>query len=440
MDTKLCLITQRSARDPKAKFDALMHLFDEESLALCFHGLDGRKAVGADGIRKEDYGRNLDERLKSLVNQMKEMSYRPQPVREKLIPKEGKPGATRPLGIGCFEDKIVQKRTAEILEAIYEPQFLECSYGFRPGRGCHDAVKQLYQTLASAPVSTVVDIDIKSYFNTIDHEWLMRMLEHKISDRKFLRYIKRMLKAGVLRGGEFSVTEEGTPQGSLVSPVLSNIYLHHVLDEWFEKVVKRNLRGKAWLFRYADDAIACFEREEDALRYAETLPKRMGKFGLKVNVEKSSTVHFNRRSPKGKNGTFDFLGFTFYMGTSRKGNQIPKVKTSRKKYNSKLSRVREWIKKERHSKRLTWIWDTFRAKLRGHIQYFGVSFNTEYVNGFLYEAKRILVKWLNRRSQKRSFSWEKFMMFEKQFPMPRVKVVHRLFPAFEPMVCREPVA
>ncbi len=427
MDTKLCLITQRSGRDPKAKFDALLHHINEGSLAECFHGLDGRKAVGVDGIRKEDYAGNLDDNLKSLASRMRSMSYRPLPVKEKLIPKEGKPGATRPLGIGCLEDKIVQKCFARILEAIYEPLFLDCSYGFRPGRNCHDAVKELLRTLYGQQVSTVVDIDIKSYFNTIDHEWLMKMLELKISDRRFVRYIRRMVKAGILRDGEFSRTDEGTPQGSLVSPILSNIYLHYAIDLWFEHTIKRHCTGNAWLFRYADDAVACFEYEEDAQRYAEVLPERMAKFGLKVSKEKSAIVRFRNRPPDDRNGSFDFLGFTFYMGTSCKGNPVPKVKTSKKKFKAKLRKVGDWMKEVKDFKRLGWIWDTFRAKIRGHIQYYGVTFNSKNVSSFLHEAKKIVVKWLNRRSQRKSFSWAKFAQFQKQFPMPRVCVVHELF-------------
>jgi RNA-directed DNA polymerase len=427
MDTKLCLITQRSARDPKARFDALMHHINEGSLAESFHSLDGRKAVGVDGIRKEDYARNLDSNLKTLVSSMKSMSYRPRPAREKLIPKEGKSGKTRPLGIGCLEDKMVQKCFAQILAAIYEPLFLDCSYGFRPGRSCHDAVKKLHNTLYTQPVSTVVDMDITSYFNTIDHEWLMRMLELKISDRKFLRYIRRMLKAGVLREGEFTMTDEGTPQGSLVSPILSNIYLHYVLDLWFEHAVKRCCKGNAWLFRYADDCIACFESEEDAQEYAKVLPERMAKFGLEVSAEKSSIVRFSKRPPNDQNGTFNFLGFTFYMGVSRKGSPVPKVKTNRKKLKAKLRAVRDWMKKVKNTKRLTWIWDTFRAKVRGHIQYYSTSFNSRSVNTFLHEAKKTVFKWLNRRSQRKSFSWDKFIQFVKQFPLPKVLVVHELF-------------
>lgn len=427
MDTKLRLITQRSANDRTAKFDALMHHINERSLAASFHSLDGRKAVGVDGISKEDYAKDLDSNLATLVTNMKRLSYRPQPVREKLIPKEGKPGAMRPLGIGCLEDKIVQKCFAQVLEAIYEPLFLDCSYGFRPGRSCHQAVKQLYSTLARQPVSTVVDVDIKSYFNTIDHEWLVRMLELKITDSKFIRYIRRMLKAGILRDGELSLTDEGTPQGSLISPILSNIYLHYALDLWFEHVVKRHCKGKAWLFRYADDAVACFESEEDAQRYVDALPGRMAKFGLEVSAEKSSIVRFSKRPPHDTNGTFNFLGFTFYMGVTRKGNPVPKLKTNRKKVKAKLRAVKEWMKKVKDRKRLSWIWSTFRAKVRGHIQYFSISFNTGNVSRVLRRATEIVFKWLNRRSQKKSFTWDEFVQFMKQFPLPPVRLVHKLF-------------
>ena len=427
MDTKLQAIAGRSARDPAAKFDALMHLFGVDDLERCFHGLDGKKAVGADGVRKEDYGRDLEANLNSLTERIRRMGYRPGPVRERLIPKEGKPGSYRPLGISDFEDKIIQKRMAEILEAIYEPLFLGCSYGFRPGRDCHTAIKALDGVVFKEPVYTVVDIDLKSFFNTIDHEWLMKMLGHKIRDRTFLRYVKRMLKAGVLSEGELRVTDEGTPQGSIVSPVLSNIYLHHALDEWFEKMVKKHCRGRAWLFRYADDAIACFEYDWDAQRYAKALPKRMGKFGLEVQADKSSMVSFTRKKPPKQNGSFEFLGFTWYMKRSRKGNTTPALKTSRKKFCAKLKRVKEWIRKEKDRQRLGPIWATFCAKLRGHINYYGVSHNSREVSNFLYRARRIVFKWLNRRSQRKSFTWEQFGQFEKQFPLPRVRIVHPLF-------------
>jgi RNA-directed DNA polymerase len=428
MDTKLCLITQRSARDPDCKFDALLHhVYNEAALADSFHSLDGKKAVGVDGIRKEDYAKNLEGNIRVLASSLRSMGYRPRPVRERLIPKEGKPGATRPLGISCFEDKMIQKSFADILEAIYEPLFLDCSYGFRPGRSCHDAIKQLDHTLYHQPVSTIVDIDIKAYFDTIDHENLMGMLELKISDRRFLRYISRMLKAGVLSKGELRMTDEGTPQGSLVSPILSNIYLHHVHDKWFEEEVKRHCRGNAWLFRYADDILACFEYEEDARGYLDAVSRRMEEYGLTVNREKSKIVHFSRRSPKDNNGPFDFLGFTFYMGKSREGRLIPKVKTSRKKYNAKLRRVKEWIIGIKDKKRMSSIWKTFSSKIRGHIQYYGVSFNLIHVRNFLDDAVDIIYKWLNRRSQRKSFSWEKFRRFTKRFPLPRPCIVHQLF-------------
>jgi len=404
-----------------------MHLFDEESLRRCFHRLDGRKAVGADGIRKEDYAQKLDRNLKSLVGRMRRMAYRPGPVREVLIEKDGKPGQYRPLGISNLEDKIVQKRMAEILEALYEPVFLDCSYGFRPGRSCHDAVKALLKVLFRNPAVAVVDIDLKSYFDTISHQWLMRMLRHKIRDRRFMRYVARMLKAGVLCKGEFRKTDEGTPQGSIVSPVLSNIFLHHVLDEWFEKVAKARCRGKAWLIRYADDAIACFEFPSDARRYAAVLPKRVGKFGLKINAEKSRLVHFNRNRPPRDSGTVEFLGFTFHMKKSRRGLVVPAVRTCCRRFRAKLKRVTAWLRQVKDHWSLHGMWRRFCAGIEGHIQYYGVSHNLRSVGSFIFRATQIVFKWLNRRSQRRSYSWSQFQRFLRQFPLPRVRVVHPLF-------------
>ena len=427
MKTKLRTITQRSVREPDARFDALMHHINEETLKLCFDRLNGRRAVGIDGIQKEDYGRRLEANLKGLMERMRRMGYRPAPVREVMIPKEGKSGAFRPLGISNFEDKMFQMRMADILQAIYEPLFLDFSYGFRPGRNCHQAIKSLQNIVYSEPVTTVVDIDFKNYFNSIDHDWLMKMLEYKIRDRKFLRYVKRMLIAGVLSEGECRITDEGTPQGSIVSPVLSNIFLHHVLDEWFEKVVKKHCRGKAWLVRYADDAVACFEYESDAKRYARALPKRAGKFGLEIHAEKSHLLNFTREKPPKQSGSFDFLGFTFYMKKSRKGYTIPALKTSRKKFCAKLKRVKEWMQKVKDKGNLHGIWNTLRSKLRGHINYYGVSHNVRSVHNFVQKAKRIVFKWLNRRSQKKSYNWDQFQKFVNQYPLPIARVVHPLF-------------
>jgi len=272
------------------QFDCLMHHFNESSLEECFHQLSANKAVGVDGITKTDYEENLEKNLKALTERMKRMAYRPGAVRRVLIPKEGKPNATRPLGISNFEDKIVQKMMQRILESIYEPIFLNCSYGFRSGRGCHDAIRALHHYLYSHEVQTVIDIDISKYFDSIDHDKLLAILRKKISDKRFIRYIIRMLKAGVLSAGELTVSDEGVPQGSVCSPILANIFAHYVLDEWFEDVVKQHCLGQVELFRYADDAVICCQYESDAKRIVQALSKRLEKYGLKLNEEKTRLV------------------------------------------------------------------------------------------------------------------------------------------------------
>lgn len=357
------------------------------------------------------------------------MAYRPGPVREVLIPKEGKPGATRPLGISNFEDKIVQKMTQKVLESIYEPLFLNCSYGFRPGRGCHDAIEALSKHMYESEIQTVIDIDLKNFFGTIDHKILEEILRQKIKDIRFMRYIIRMFKAGVLAKGDLKVSEEGVPQGSICSPILANIFAHYVIDEWVEKIVKPNCKGGVELFRYADDQVICCEYQEDAEKIVAALPKRLGKYKLQMNEEKTKLVPFDKRKAgKGiKQGTFDFLGFTFYWGRSRKGYIIPKVKTRGKSLRTKLNRATEWIKAIRNEKPLKEVWKSLQIKLEGHVQYYGVSNNNYWVSIFLLKAKRIVFKWLNKRSQRKSFNWEEFTLFEKLNPLPTARIVHKLF-------------
>lgn len=428
-DTILNRITWLSKKDPKKEFECLMHLFNEGSLKECFHKLDGKKALGIDGIDKDNYGLKLDENIKNLIGKMKDMAYRPSPVRETLIPKEGKKGATRPLGISTFEDKIVQKMMQKVLESIYEPIFLDCSYGFRPGRSCHHAIKDLTHHLYENKIQTVIDIDLKNFFGTIDHGILENMLRQKIKDPKLMRYIIRMFKAGVLSKGELSISDEGVPQGSICSPVLANIFAHYAIDIWIEEMVKPNCKGKVGLFRYADDAVICCQYKEDALKIREVLGKRLAKFNLQINEEKTKLVAFDKEAAaKGiPQETFDFLGFTFYLGNSKSNKIIPKLKTRSKTIRSKLNKVTEWFKKIRNTQRLKAIWKIFTSKLRGHVQYYGVSHNSEAIKKFLQEAKKIAFKWLNRRSQRKSFTWEKFDLFIKANPLPKVKIVHRLF-------------
>jgi len=427
--TKLNKIALLSRSDPNRSFESLMHHFNEESLKECFYELDGKKAVGIDGIDKETYGKDLNQNIAKLISSMKAMAYRPGPVKEVLIPKEGKPGATRPLGISGFEDKIVQKMMQQILESMYDPLFLECSYGFRPGRGCHDAIRALQHHLHNNAIQTIIDIDLKNFFGTIDHRILESILKEKIKDTKFIRYINRMFKAGVLSNGDVVMSDEGVPQGSICSPVLSNIFAHYAIDLWIEEMVKPNCKGEVKLFRYADDAIICCQFNGDALRIRKALTKRLEKFKLELNEEKTKQVPFDKRliAQGIEQGTFDFLGFTFYWGKAKSGRIIPKLKTKAKTMRSKLNKVKEWIKKVKDKIPLKQIWKTFTAKLKGHINYYGVSHNAEQVSTFLNGAKRIVFKWLNRRSQRKSFTWEQFAKYMKSHPLPTVKIVHKLF-------------
>jgi len=427
--TKLARIAWLSGRDHAKKFECLMHHFNVESLTACFHELDGRKATGIDRVNKDDYGALLSDNLEALVERMKRMAYRPGPVREVLIPKEGKPGATRPLGIGNFEDKLVQKMTAKVLESIYEPTFLDCSYGFRPGRGCHDAIRALSGHLFSQPVATVIDVDLADFFGSIRADVIDTLLKERIGDVRFLRYIQRLLKSGIFRDGELTVGEEGVPQGSPASPVLANIVAHHVIDLWFEITVKAHCRGQVAMFRYCDDLVICCQLATDASRVHKALGLRLAKYGLRLNEDKTKLVTFSKaRYARGeRQGSFDFLGFSFYLGKSRKGVTIPKLRTSRKRLRSKLARVTAWARSMRSQVRLTTLWKTFVAKVRGHIAYYAVSFNQASVRIFVTKATRILFKWLNRRGGKRHLSWEKFRRFMRAFPLPPTRIHHALF-------------
>ncbi|QGN94733.1 Group II intron-encoded protein LtrA [Piscirickettsia salmonis] len=354
----------------------------------------------------------------------------PGAVRLVLIPKEGRPGAMRPLGISNFEDKIIQKMTQKVLESIYDPIFLGNSYGFRPGKSCHNAIRALDYYLFSNRIESIIDVDLENYFGTIDHNLLIDMLETKIKDQRFIRYIIRMFKAGVLSKGELTMSDEGVPQGSVCSPIISNIFAHYVIDDWFEKVVKKHCQGKVEMFRYADDMVICCQFRNDAGRIKKALAKRLSKFRLKMNEDKTREIAFSKQdAARGiRQGAFDFLGFAFYLGVSVSGRAIiPKLKSSGKRLRSKLKKISEWMKKNRNKYPLRKLWEIFCSKLKGHVQYYGVSFNADGVGLFLYKARRIFYKWVNRRSQRKSFNWGKFSLFVKRFPMPKAKVCHKFF-------------
>jgi len=392
---------------------------------------DGKKAAGIDGVTKRDYEERLDENLEQLVRRMRNGSYRPRASRRVYIDKPGSK-AKRPLGISCYEDKLVEKSVAQLLEIVYEPRFMNCSYGFRPERNCHQAIREVVEMIQYRKTNYVVEADIRSFFDTLDHEWLIKFLEHDIADKKFVALIRKLLKAGVLEDGKFLAKEEGSPQGGGASAALANIYLHYVLDLWFEKAVKKQCRGQAYLIRYADDFVCSFQHKEDAEWFYAALGERMAKFGLELAQEKTRILEFGRfaaenRKMRGerKPETFSFLGFTFYCSLDgRKQFFRVKVITDRKKRISKLKKLNIWLKEHRHLP-VKEIVKRINQSLRGHYQYYGVTDNTRSLERFRDLVKGLLFKWLNRRSQRRSFDWERFnARIMTLFPLlpPAIKV------------------
>jgi len=429
--TRFERFTARARQGLQERFTALMGLlFDPEGLRESFERQDGRKAPGVDGIRKDDYGEGLDTRLEDLSARIRRMGYRPQPARRTYIPKGD--GRYRPLGVPCFEDRLVQDQLSRILQAIWEPEFRDCSYGFRPGRSAHDALRRLAEVITNERTQWVVEADIKGFFDHLSHAHLMRFLEHRIGDPNLLRIIKRFLKAGIMEDGVFSASVEGAPQGGLVSPVLSNIYLHYVLDLWFEKRFVRHCTGKAYLIRYADDYVACFEHEADAQAFFTAMTQRLAEFDLAVEPSKTALLPFGSqqlgraRQDVSEQRSFSFLGFTHYVGRSRRGRFVVGRKTDRKRMRKKLKDLNERLRGMRTQGAEAML--TFLQRhLRGHIQYYGVSGNSRGLNAYCYVARGLLFRWLNRRSQRRSLTWARFYArIAPQLPTPRI--VHHLYP------------
>ena len=333
----------------------------------------------------------------------------------------------------AYEDKLVQKALAKILNAIYEADFLDCSFGFRPNRGCHDALKILNHYIESKQINYIVDADIRGYFDNVDHQWLMSFLRHRIADPNILRLISRMLKSGVVEAGIKYDTPIGTPQGGVVSPIISNIYLHYVLDLWFEKIVRKKCRGQAYMVRYADDFVCCFQYEHEARMFYQELIERLARFNLEIAEDKTKIINFGRYAAqfcqlggRKKPDTFDFLGFTHYCSNSQKGRFRVKRKTSRKKYKASLLRVDDWIKANRHLP-VKELMGKLRRKLEGYYNYYAITDNGIMVDWFHNKVKGFVFKWLNRRSQRRSFNWEKFLLFYSIYPLPRAKICVNIY-------------
>lgn len=432
METKLTRIAEAAKMRPNEKFTSLAHLINEETIKECHREMSRKKAAGVDEVTKEEYELNLDGNVKDLIKRMKRQAYKPQPVRRVYIPKPGT-GKKRPLGIPAYEDKLVQAAMAKILNAIYEQDFLECSFGFRPNRGCHDALKVLDKILNKKEINYVVDADIKGFFEHVDHEWLKKFLQHRITDPNILRLVGRFLRSGIIEAGIEYETPEGTPQGGCCSPILGNVYLHYVIDIWFEKRVRKNCRGMAYMVRYADDSVFCFQYEEDAKEFYSQIIERLRKFNLQVADEKTKIISLNKEDEDGNSGkgckqdnSFDFLGFTHYIGKDKNGRNRIKRKTSKKKYRASLLRCKEWIRKNRHMPAKDFM-KKMKVKLQGYIRYYGITDNKQSVSNFIDEIKRLIFKWLNRRSQRKSFNWDKFNLFLKKYPLPRAKTYVRIF-------------
>ncbi|MCP3954410.1 MAG: group II intron reverse transcriptase/maturase [Desulfobacterales bacterium] len=431
MTPRFACFTRRARRKVNEQFTSLMGLlWDPAELTDSFGTLKD-KAPGVDGVRKADYAVDLGGNVASLSSKLRRLGYKPQPVRRVYIQK-GRKGK-RPLGIPAFECRIVQDRLSRILQAIWEPEFQECSYGFRPHRNAHQALRRVAQIITCEHTQFVVDADIKGFFDNVDHDWMMRFIGHRIKDPNFKRIIHRFLKAGVMEDGAVTASESGTPQGGLVSPVLANIYLHYVLDLWFEKRFAKQLLGKAKLVRYADDFIVCFQSEREAHRFMNALRPRLARFGLELSEKKTRLIRFGsgasrycRREGHKRPQTFNFLGFTHYETKSRSGRFKVGRKTQRERFSAKLVGLGDRLARLRSSGGSSMMKYTI-WHLRGHFQYYGVSDNLKSLHKYHFRACHLLFKWLNRRSQRRSLNWDKFWKIaSRELPQPRI--VHRFYP------------
>jgi group II intron reverse transcriptase/maturase len=433
VETKLLRIAEKARRERKFQFTSLFHLMDRELLRGCFVRLRKGAAAGIDGVTKAMYGEELEQRLTELVERLQRMAYIPEPVRRRYIPKPGT-GKQRPLGVPTLEGKLVEAGLVRILEAIYENDFIEDSYGFRPGRSCHDALRALSRTVEKGQINWIVEADIRGFFDNVDHDWLMKFLAHRIGDKRVLRMIKRFLKAGVVEDGRLEISDQGTPQGGCASPLLANVYLHYVLDLWFERRFQKSCTGAARLVRYCDDFVVCFENEAEAKRFRAELIERLAQFSLEVEPSKTKVLAFGPRAAaqakaqgRRKPETFDFLGFTHYCSRSRNGRRFRmKRVTARKRFRAKLAALKEWLRSVRSKMKTRELWEAFCVKLRGHYAYYGVTDNSPGLARFAYAARRLLKKWFNRRGGRRQLTWEKFILMETRFPLPTPRITVNL--------------
>lgn len=429
MSPELLKIAERARCEPEARFHSLAHLMDVAALRRAYHRQKKYAAVGVDNVTKEEYGQKLESNLKDLHERLKTKRYRHQPILRVHIPKEqGK--KTRPIGISAFEDKVVQEALRAVIGAVYEQYFLDCSFGFRPGRSAHDAIRALNRIVYRGEVNWILEADIKSFFDSVDRPMLQKMIQKRIPDGSIKRLVGKCLHVGILDGVEFTRPDKGTAQGSVLSPLLGNIYLHYALDAWFEQTVKPRLRGKAHLIRYADDFVIGFEIKEEAQQVWKMLRERLEKFSLILHPDKTRLIPFrrpplNHKGGKGP-GTFDFLGFTLYWKRSRNNRWMMACKTMRTRLRRAIKNVYEWCRRHRHLS-VPLQHATLVRKILGHYNYFGVNSNLQSLRMLEYHASYAWHKWLNRRSQRSKLNWERFHDLLRDFPLPKPCIKVRIW-------------
>ena len=429
---RIAKIAKRYRSEP---LTLLHHYIDQEWLRMAFRSLNKKSSPGIDEQTVEDYEEKLDENLESLLERAKSGRYRAPAVRGSEIPKPGSQ-EKRPIGVPTTEDKVLQKAVVMVLEPVYELEFYDFSFGFRPGRSQHQALEYLWKGLMDNNIHWVIDLDIRKFFDTMKHETLRELVRIRVRDGVILRLIGKWLKAGVLRDGSISYRDEGTPQGGTISPLLSNIYLHEVLDRWYVEQVWPRLKGRSIIIRYADDAVIGFEDREDGERVMKALQNQFEKYGLRLHPEKTRLIYFarprcgSRKEGERKRGTFDFLGFTHYWARSYKGNWIVRRKTSKKKFAEKMKKMNEWCRRSRHQP-LNLQHEKLCQKLKGHYAYYGITGNSMSLQKYQLQVTRIWKKWLCRRSWRgKKLTWEKFnQMLKVHYPLPPPKVVHSIYAA-----------